>query len=102
MSAALPNTPTRQRKIRPLHIWIASLLALIGIGGVGMYQTLWNGLAVTNLTDQVPWGLWITHDISAIALGAGAFTFSAVVYLFRIKRFEPMARTAVFVGFLGY
>jgi molybdopterin-containing oxidoreductase family membrane subunit len=57
---------------------------------------------VTNLTDQVPWGLWITHDLSAIALGAGAFTFSAVVYLFRIKRFEPMARIAVFVGFLGY
>ncbi|MCP5100241.1 MAG: polysulfide reductase NrfD [Chloroflexi bacterium] len=102
MSATLPSTPTQKRHIRPLHIWVISLLALIGIGGVGMYQTLWNGLVVTNLTDQVPWGLWITHDISAIALGAGAFTFSAVVYLFRIKRFEPMARTAVFVGFLGY
>ncbi len=60
------------------------------------------GLEVTNLTDRVPWGLWITHDLSAIALGAGAFTFSAVVYLFRLKRFEPLARAAVFVGFLGY
>jgi molybdopterin-containing oxidoreductase family membrane subunit len=75
---------------------------MILVGGWGIYQTLWNGLKVTNLTDQVPWGLWITHDLSAIALGAGAFTFSAVAYLFRIKKFEPIARMAVFVGFLGY
>lgn len=91
-----------RKGIRPLHIWITSLLIMIGFGLYGAYQTLWNGLTVTNMSDRVPWGLWITHDISAIALGAGAFTFSAVVYLFRIKRFEPIARTAVFVGFLGY
>lgn len=99
--AATTATPPR-RGLRPLHIWITSLLIMIGIGLYGAYQTLWNGLTVTNMSDRVPWGLWITHDISAIALGAGAFTFSAVVYLFRIKRFEPIARTAVFVGFLGY
>jgi Ni/Fe-hydrogenase subunit HybB-like protein len=86
----------------PFRVWLLSLFALIAIGAVGVYQTLWNGLEVTNLTDRVPWGLWITHDLSAIGLGAGAFTFSAIVYLFRLKRFEPLARAAVFVGFLGY
>jgi molybdopterin-containing oxidoreductase family membrane subunit len=75
---------------------------MLGIGAYGMYQTLWNGLQVTNMSDRVPWGLWITHDLSAIGLGAGAFTLSAIIYLFRIKRFEPVARMAVFVGFLGY
>jgi Ni/Fe-hydrogenase subunit HybB-like protein len=39
---------------------------------------------------------------SAIAPGVGAFTFSAAVYVFRIKRLEPLARPAVFVDFLGY
>ena len=100
--SAITTTPPKRRGIRPLHIWVVSLLIMIGFGIYGGYQTLWNGLTVTNLSDQVPWGLWITHDISAIALGAGAFTFSAVVYLFRIKRFEPIARAAVFVGFIGY
>lgn len=90
------------RTFRPFRIWLISLFGLLVIGAVGIYQTLWNGLEVTNLSDRVPWGLWITHDLSAIALGAGAFTFSAIVYLFRIKRFEPLARAAVFVGFLGY
>jgi len=101
---AAVTMPKREKKrgIRPFHVWIATLAIMLVIGGWGIYQTLWYGLQVTNLTDQVPWGLWITHDLSAIALGAGAFTFSAVVYLFRIKRFAPIARMAVFVGFLGY
>lgn len=99
--AVQPATP-QTKTVRPIHLWLLSLGILLMIGGVGIFQTLTQGLQVTNLSDQVPWGLWITHDLSAIALGAGAFTFSAVVYLFRLKRFEPVARAAVFVGFLGY
>ncbi|KAA3643540.1 MAG: hypothetical protein DWQ07_23835 [Chloroflexi bacterium] len=92
----------RRQNLTPFTIWMAGLVLLLAVGAIGMAITLIYGLQVTGLRDQVPWGLWITHDLSAIALGAGAFTFSAVVYLFRIKRFEPMARVAVFVGFLGY
>jgi Ni/Fe-hydrogenase subunit HybB-like protein len=61
-----------------------------------------NGLVVTNLTDLVPWGLWIGIDLSAIALSAGAFSLSAAVYLLGWKQLQPVARTAVFIGFLGY
>jgi Ni/Fe-hydrogenase subunit HybB-like protein len=60
------------------------------------------GLVVTNLTDLVPWGLWITVDLSAIALSAGAFLLSAAVYLLGMKQLKPVARTAVFVGIIGY
>ncbi|MCB9419632.1 MAG: polysulfide reductase NrfD [Ardenticatenaceae bacterium] len=104
MAAIKPPFSFRRRFLgsTSFYVWIAILLAMIGVGVTGMYRTLTQGLQVTNLSDRVPWGLWITHDLSAIGLGAGAFTFSAVVYLFRIKRFEPIARTAVFVGFLGY
>ena len=94
--------PSRRPIVTPYRLWIAGLVLLIGLGLYGAAMTLRYGLAVTNLTDQVPWGLWITLDLSAIALGAGAFTFSAVVYLFRIERFAPVARVAVFIGFLGY
>lgn len=92
----------RRWPLAPIHIWIASLLIVIAVGTVGVFATMTRGLQVTNLTDRVPWGLWITQDLTSIAMGAGAFTFSAIVYLFRIKRFEPVARLAVFVGFLGY
>lgn len=96
------ETSERRPIVTPFRLWMLLLTAMIIAGLVGAYTVLRNGLGTTNLSDQVPWGLWITHDLSAIALGAGAFTFSAVVYLFRVKRFEPIARMAVFVGFLGY
>ena len=96
------NNTQRKPIFSSYRLWMLALTAMIVIGIVGAFYTLRYGLEVTNLSDRVPWGLWITHDLSAIALGAGAFTFSAVVYIFRIKRFEPIARMAVFVGFLGY
>ena len=83
-------------------LWVG-ILALIMIVAVGAALTVFiNGLVVTNLTDLVPWGLWIGIDLSAIALSAGAFTLSAAVYLLGWKQLQPVARTAVFVGFLGY
>jgi Ni/Fe-hydrogenase subunit HybB-like protein len=100
--AAITQQPGKRPFFRPYNIWIATLVIMLAVGIYGAALVLIYGLVVTNLTNQVPWGLWITHDLSAIATGAGAFTFSAVVYLFGIKRFEPVARVAVFVGFLGY
>jgi len=71
-------------------------------GLVSGILVFWKGLGITNLTDRVPWGLWITIDLSSIALGAGAFSLCAGVYLFGLKRYEPIARTATFVGLIGY
>lgn len=87
---------------KPLQTWLTSLGITFGVGVIAMVIVLAMGLQVTGLSDRVPWGLWITLDLSSIALGAGAFTFSAAVYLFRIKKLEVMARPAVFIGFLGY
>ena len=82
--------------------WILGLLLLIGIGIAAAIQVFWRGLIVTNLTDLVPWGLWITIDLSAIAMSAGAFSLCAAVYLIGLKRYAPVARTATFIGIIGY
>lgn len=100
--ATTPMVTTRSRVVSPFMLWIGLLALMLAFGLVGIVRVLYYGLQVTGLNDRVPWGLWITHDLSSIALGAGAFTFSALVYLFRLKRYEPIARAAVFVGFLGY
>jgi molybdopterin-containing oxidoreductase family membrane subunit len=92
----------KEGRQRAWWIWVGVLVLALAVGIFGAVRVLVKGLHVTGLSDQVPWGLWITQDLSSIATGAGAFTFSAIVYLFRIKRFQPIARTAVFVGFLGY
>ena len=96
-------TASLPRGITPGRLACFGLLAAaLAIGALAFYQVFSKGLVVTNLSNAVPWGLWITIDLSAIALGAGAFTLSAVVYLFRLKRFQPIVRLAVFVGVIGY
>lgn len=87
---------------QPLFWWILllSIVIIAGVFAAGIVFT--QGLHVTNLTDLVPWGLWIGIDLSSIALSAGAFLLSAAVYLLGIKKLQPVARTAVFVGLVGY
>jgi Ni/Fe-hydrogenase subunit HybB-like protein len=85
-----------------LHWWLAGLATIMVAGVVAGGIVFTKGLIVTNLSDLVPWGLWITIDLSSIALSAGAFLLSAAVYLFGLNRYQPVARTAVFIGLIGY
>ncbi|MBT3669591.1 MAG: polysulfide reductase NrfD [Chloroflexi bacterium] len=87
---------------QPINIWFAILSVLIVMGLTSGIIVLVQGLSVTNLTDLIPWGLWIAIDLSSIALAAGAFSFCAAVYLLKLKELEPMARTAAFIGLIGY
>ncbi|MFZ5911511.1 MAG: NrfD/PsrC family molybdoenzyme membrane anchor subunit [Chloroflexota bacterium] len=82
--------------------WVAILAVGLLFGLVGAFEVLSKGLQVTGLSNQVPWGLWITIDLAAIALGGSAFTFGVIVYLLRIKRMEVVGKLAVLLGFLGY
>jgi Ni/Fe-hydrogenase subunit HybB-like protein len=92
----------RENIFTPWGLWLGFLgLLLLGALAGGL-TVFWKGLSITNLTDRVPWGLWITIDLSAIALSAGAFSLCAGVYLFGLKRYAPIARTATFVGLIGY
>ncbi len=100
---APPPTVKRTRRFTPQFIaWVLLLIAGLTIGAISGLHVMINGLGVTNLSDELPWGLWITVDLSSIALGAGAFTLSAAVYIFGLKKFLAIARAAVLVGFLGY
>lgn len=98
-----PETTSYKREPYPWYwVWIGVLVLVFGIGIATGIHVLLEGLAVTNLSNELPWGLWITVDLSAIALGAGAFTLSAAVYVFGMHRYEAIARAAVLVGLLGY
>ena len=92
----------RENIFTPWGIWLGILGVVLLSALVGGILVFWKGLVITNLTDLVPWGLWITIDLSSIAVAAGAFSLCAVVYLLGFKRYEPIARTATFIGFTGY
>src|SRR5574342_609491 len=92
----------RSKLFTPWILWLGVIgIILLSGAGAGL-MVFWKGLSITNLTDLVPWGLWITIELSSIALAAGAFSLCAAVHLFGLKRYQPIARTATFVGLIGY
>jgi Ni/Fe-hydrogenase subunit HybB-like protein len=80
------------------------LIALAVLGGIAGIYRLFAGLgATTNLSDAYPWGLWISFDVlTGVALAAGGFTISAAIYIFNLKKYEPLLRPAKLSAFVGY
>lgn len=78
--------------------------ALLSIGTIlGIWSTihiLRHGLIVTNLTQYVPWGIWIAAYVYfATGLAAGSFFLSTLVYVFKIKHLEPIGKLALLQTF---
>lgn len=96
------SAPAKRISITRFQLWLAFLATIMVAGVVAGWIVFSRGLIVTNLTDLVPWGLWITIDLSSIAMSAGAFLLTAAVYILGLKRFQPVARTATFIGLIGY
>jgi Ni/Fe-hydrogenase subunit HybB-like protein len=59
--------------------------------------------AVTNLSQEVPWGLWIGFDVvTGVAFAGGAYVVTFMVYILNIKKYQPIVRVTVLNGFLAY
>jgi len=82
----------------------AVLYILLVLGLIAACARMFLGLgATTNLNDAYPWGLWISFDVlSGVALAAGGFTMTAAIYIFNLKKFEPLLRPAKLSAFVGY
>ncbi len=82
----------------------AVLYILLVLGLIAAAARLYLGLgATTNLNDAYPWGLWISFDVLAgVALAAGGFTMTAAIYIFNLKKFQPLLRPAKLSAFVGY
>ncbi|RJP29428.1 MAG: Ni/Fe-hydrogenase cytochrome b subunit [Candidatus Omnitrophota bacterium] len=92
------------RKTNSLSFFQQVLWFIVGVGVAVAFFRFWRGLGgATNLDDVTPWGLGIVFDVACgIALAAGGFTLAAVVYIFQIERYKPIARLAVLSACLGY
>ena len=64
----------------------------------------WKGLGeVTNLTQEVPWGLWIGFDVvTGVAFAGGAYVLTFMVYILNMKQYHSLVRVTVLNGFLAY
>ena len=82
-------------------------LVFVFLMAAGLYATILRftqGLgASTNLTDQFPWGIWISFDVlCGVMLAAGGFTLTAAVHILNVKRLHSIIRPTILTAFLGY
>ncbi|KAF1084179.1 putative Ni/Fe-hydrogenase 2 b-type cytochrome subunit [Sporotomaculum syntrophicum] len=81
------------------------LLLLLGLLGVlGMVYRLVAGLgSATNLNDQWPWGMWIGFDVlTGVALAGGGYSTALIVHILGVKKYSPIARSALLTSLIGY
>lgn len=80
---------------------VSVVIAILGI--YSLYIRFVKGLgASTNLSDSVPWGLWIGIDFIGVGLAAGGFTIAAIAHIFHNHKYESIARPAILSAYIGY
>lgn len=65
--------------------WIGLLLAMIGLGAWHYLAQLQQGLVVTNMTNQVSWGLYISNFTYLVGVAAAAVMLVIPAYIFDRK-----------------
>lgn len=87
-----------------LTFWKAVFVVIMAAGVYSAYVRFFKGLgAVSNMTDQFPWGIWIGFDVlCGVMLAAGAFCVTGAVHLLNIERLHSIVRPTVLTAFLGY
>ncbi|HUN87276.1 MAG TPA: Ni/Fe-hydrogenase cytochrome b subunit [Terriglobales bacterium] len=87
-----------------LTFWRVVFIVIMVLGIYSSYVRYFHGLgAVSNMTDQFPWGLWIGFDcLCGVMLAAGGFCMVGAVYLFNVESLHSVVKPAVLTAFLGY
>lgn len=96
-------TPAPQSQRRAL-VWtdffIVLGIVMLIIGLTSMAQRLTQGLAPTNLTSYVPWGLWVGFYDYLVWLEVGSLmVFTVLFYLVGMKALKPIKPYVLFTGF---
>ncbi len=96
------------QELKPRGKWLTPFnvisIPIIILGLIILYFRFTRGLgAVTNLSQQFPWGFWIGFDvITGVALAGGAYVICFVVIVMRIEKYHSILRVTVLNGFLAY
>lgn len=87
-----------------ITLWRVIVGIIFVTGLYATYIRFFHGFrASTNLSDQMPWGLWVgLGTLCGVGLSASGFGISAAVELLGMERYRPILRSAILISFLGY
>lgn len=95
-------------EFKPKGKWLTPFniisLPIMLLGLVLIVIRFWKGIgSVTNLTQDVPWGIWIGFDVvTGVAFAGGAYVITFLVYILNVRKYKSIVRVTVLNGFLAY
>jgi len=89
-------------KIFTLFNVISVPIILLGVALIVI--RFWKGIgSITNLTQEIPWGIWIGFDVvTGVAFAGGAYVITFIVYILNNNKYHSIVRVTVLNGFLAY
>ncbi len=89
------------KALTPFNI-ISVPIILLGIVLI-VYRFIHGIGSITNLSQEIPWGLWIGFDVvTGVAFAGGAYVLTFMVYILNMKKYHSIVRVTVLNGFLAY
>jgi Ni/Fe-hydrogenase subunit HybB-like protein len=87
--------------ITPLNI-VAGMIVCAGLLLILM-RFIFGLDQVTEASNEQPWGLFLSYGLfSAVPFSGAGFVMGTAVYIFNLKRYKPVVKSALLLGFLGY
>lgn len=87
--------------ITPLNI-AAGLVVLAGLYLILM-RFLFGLSEVTEGSNEQPWGLFLSWGLfTGVPFSASGFVVGTAVYIFGLKKYQPIVKNAILLGLLGY
>src|SRR5574341_1574426 len=87
--------------ITPLNA-VAGFIVLAGAYLIAM-RFLFGLSEVTESSNEQPWGLFLSWGLfSGVPFSASGFVIGTAVYIFGLKKYQPIVKNAILLGFLGY
>jgi Ni/Fe-hydrogenase subunit HybB-like protein len=91
----------RGKWFTPFNI-ISIPIIFLGLGLI-VYRFIHGIGSITNLTQEIPWGLWIGFDVvTGVAFAGGAYVITFMVYILKMHKYHSIVRVTVLNGFLAY
>ncbi len=95
-------------EMKPKGRWLTTFnivsIPIILLGIVLIAYRFWKGIgSITNLSQEIPWGLWIGFDVvTGVAFAGGAYVLTFMVYILNMQKYHSIVRVTVLNGFLAY
>ena len=95
-------------EIKPKGKWLTPFniisIPIMILGVVIIAFRFWKGIgAVSNVSQDIPWGLWKGFNVvTGVAFAGGAYVITFMVYVLNMKKYHSIVRVTVLNGFLAY